>query len=163
MSSFEDDCYAEQLHNKARQECDGYDYPDDKEITPEELEALKEHRRENPKVVTHTDVPKTFEEAVQEESLRVKREATMRRLSVPTEDDIEWLKSYLRVKDEEELNQSEAIYGFCGWLSTRSKTVILDSFSDATEIAELIKLFCDVHNLPIARPNWTKRLKRVVE
>ena len=56
------------------------------------------------------------------------------------------------------LNASEAIYGFCGWLTTRKEKTIMSSRNDAAPIAELIKEFCKANKLKEPRDNWEKNL-----
>lgn len=56
---------------------------------------------------------------------------------------------------EKKLTGSEAIYGFCGWLTCREKETVMSSHHDSAPIADLIKEFCEVNNLPDPRENWT--------
>lgn len=56
------------------------------------------------------------------------------------------------------LTGSEAIYGFCSWLTTRDKKTIMSSSNDAGIIAELIETFCDENNLRDPRENFTDYL-----
>lgn len=62
-----------------------------------------------------------------------------------------------------ELSGSEALYGFCGWLSTRKKKTILSSKSDCGLVIDLIDQFCKVQKLSSPRYGWDKRLIRMVE
>ena len=62
------------------------------------------------------------------------------------------------VKDLKELTGSEAIYGFCAWLSGREEKTIFSSKSNCTPIADLIKEFCETNNLIDPRDNWTDNL-----
>jgi len=64
--------------------------------------------------------------------------------------------------DVEELNEltgSEAIYGFCGWLTGRKEKTVMSSKNDAACIADLIKQFCDTNNLTEPKDDWNKLLK----
>ena len=54
------------------------------------------------------------------------------------------------------LNASEAIFGFCGWLTTRDEKTIMSSKSNASPIAERIKEFCKTNNLTEPRKGWDK-------
>ena len=53
------------------------------------------------------------------------------------------------------LNASEAIFGFCGWLTTRDKRTIMSSKDNPGAICDLIEKFCKVNNLPEVRENFT--------
>lgn len=78
---------------------------------------------------------------------------------------IKELKEILKKKTEEikelqeELNASEAIYAFCGWLTCRDERTIMSSKDDAAIIAELIKRFCDTNNLKEPRTGWEKKFE----
>jgi len=56
------------------------------------------------------------------------------------------------------LTGSEAIYGFCGWLTLREEKTIMSSSDDAAPIVELISRFCDENKLPEPRLNYTDYL-----
>jgi hypothetical protein len=58
----------------------------------------------------------------------------------------------------EEMSASEAIYGFCGWLTSRDKKTIMSSTDDAVEAADLVDLFCKTNKLSEPREDWSKRL-----
>ena len=62
------------------------------------------------------------------------------------------------VKDLKELTGSEAIYGFCAWLSTRKEITKFGSKINCVPIADLIKEFCETNNLTDPRDNWTDNL-----
>lgn len=62
-----------------------------------------------------------------------------------------------------ELTASEAIYGFCGWLTTREEMTVMSASNDAAPIADLIKKFCEVNELSIPRTAWASRLKHPKE
>lgn len=52
------------------------------------------------------------------------------------------------------LSASEALYGFCGWLTTRKEVVQMGSSSDCAHICELIERFIDRNNLECPREGW---------
>ena len=61
-----------------------------------------------------------------------------------------------------ELKGSEALFGFCGWLTTREEVTIMSSKNDAAGIADLIKLFCDTQRPKLSDPEdgWDKWLRQ---
>jgi len=59
---------------------------------------------------------------------------------------------------KKELSGSEAIYGFCGWLTTRKKVTKMSSVHDAGVIADLVVEFCKVNNLQEPRDKWIDNL-----
>lgn len=61
------------------------------------------------------------------------------------------------------LNASEAIFGFCGWLTTRSKAIVMSSKHDAAPIADMIKAFCEYNSLPEPVDGWDNKLKHPKE
>ena len=56
------------------------------------------------------------------------------------------------------LTGSEAVFGFCAWLTTREEKTTMSSKDDAAPIVELIKTFCDENKLPNPRENYTDYL-----
>lgn len=56
------------------------------------------------------------------------------------------------------LTGSEAIFGFCAWLTTKKEKTIMSSSDDTAPIVELIKTFCDENELPEPRNNYTDYL-----
>ena len=58
----------------------------------------------------------------------------------------------------DELSGSEALFGFCGWLTTRDKPTTMSSHDDAGRIYDLIGTFCDTNKLSEPRDDWDKRL-----
>jgi len=54
-------------------------------------------------------------------------------------------------KEQKEMNASEALYLFVGWLTSRSERVIMSATDEAVVAANLVSEFCDKHNL--APPN----------
>jgi len=59
---------------------------------------------------------------------------------------------------QKELTASEAVYGFCGWLTTRGEITIMSSYHDSASIAELVSMFCEKNKLKSPREDWTKNL-----
>ena len=57
------------------------------------------------------------------------------------------------------LNGSEAIYGFCGWLTGQEEKTVMSSTDDCGTIAEKINEFCKENNLKEPRKGWDKVLK----
>jgi hypothetical protein len=57
------------------------------------------------------------------------------------------------------LNASEALYGFCGWLTTREERTVMSATDDAGKIAELVKEFSEANELDEPRPGWEKKYK----
>ena len=62
------------------------------------------------------------------------------------------------VKDLKEMTGSEAIFGFCAWLSGRKEKTIMSSKSNMAPIADSIKEFCETNKLIDPRDNWTDYL-----
>lgn len=54
----------------------------------------------------------------------------------------------------DKLTASEALYGFCGWITTRKKKVCASEKEDASVWAELCKQFIETNNLETPRDNW---------
>ena len=59
---------------------------------------------------------------------------------------------------KKELSGSEALYGFCGWLTTRKERTVMSSKDNCSPIADLIKEFCETNKLKEPRQNWDKYL-----
>jgi len=51
----------------------------------------------------------------------------------------------------EKVNASESVYGFVAWLTCRTKPITLSSKDDCSEIARLVKDWCDTNELPGVR------------
>ena len=61
--------------------------------------------------------------------------------------------------NKNELNGSESLYGFCGWLTTRKeKTVMSSSNDDCVSIVLLVDEFCKANNLTEPREKWGDNL-----
>jgi len=58
----------------------------------------------------------------------------------------------------DKLTASEAVFGFCAWLTTRKEVTIMSDTADASPIVELIKKFCDTNKLEEPRSDWHKTL-----
>lgn len=58
----------------------------------------------------------------------------------------------------DKLTASEAVYGFCGWLTTREKQTVMSSTDDAAPIADLISQFCSENGLDDPRDHWENHL-----
>jgi 2'-5' RNA ligase len=58
----------------------------------------------------------------------------------------------------DELSGSEALFGFCGWLTTRDKPTTMSSHDDCGHIADLIGTFCKTNALSDPRDDWNKKL-----
>ncbi len=58
----------------------------------------------------------------------------------------------------DKLTASEAVFGFCAWLTTRRETTTMSDTDDAAPIVELIKKFCDTNKLDEPRSDWHKEL-----
>jgi hypothetical protein len=56
------------------------------------------------------------------------------------------------------LSASEAIFGFCGWLTSRDKKTIMSSTDNAAIIADLAAKFCQTNELEEPREGWEKNL-----
>ena len=54
----------------------------------------------------------------------------------------------------DKLPASEALYGFCGWLTTRDEVTEMGASKDSAIVAYLIKQFCDENDLPEPRDHW---------
>ena len=60
----------------------------------------------------------------------------------------------IRTKDNY-LTGSEAIFGFCGWLTSRSEITVMSSNHECFSIIKLIKAFCEENKLVDPRENYT--------
>ena len=59
---------------------------------------------------------------------------------------------------DNKLTASEAVFGFCGWLTSRKEKTVMSSSDNASPIAELIGQFCDENRLDEPRDNYTDYL-----
>lgn len=64
---------------------------------------------------------------------------------------------------KEEISASEALFGFCGWLTSRKEKTKMSSSDNAAPIAELINKFNKVNKLKAPRENFADYLKRIKE
>ena len=60
--------------------------------------------------------------------------------------------------EPKELTGSEAVYGFCAWLTCRKEQTVMSAKDDCGKIADLIKRFCDTNNLTEPRKHWDNLL-----
>ena len=59
----------------------------------------------------------------------------------------------------ETLNATEALFGFCGWLTSRETKTVMSETDDASTVVELINRFIQANNLPSdCRNGWDKML-----
>lgn len=58
----------------------------------------------------------------------------------------------------DKLTASEALYGFCGWLTSRKEKTIMSSNNNAVPIPLLIEQFCKENNLTEPRDGWDNNL-----
>ncbi len=56
----------------------------------------------------------------------------------------------------DELNASEALFGFMGWLTTRETVLSVGSHHECASAADAVKAFCDANNLAKPREGWEK-------
>lgn len=60
------------------------------------------------------------------------------------------------------MSASEAIYGFCGWLTTKEERTVMSSKHNCAPIADKIKEFCETNELNDPIDGWEKNLKHPV-
>lgn len=58
----------------------------------------------------------------------------------------------------DKLTASEAIFGFCGWLTSRKERTVMASSEDAAPIVPLISQFMKENNLEEPRDGWENNL-----
>ena len=58
-----------------------------------------------------------------------------------------------------ELSASEALYGFCAWLTTQKVKTVMSSSDECSVVCDRIKTFCKVNNLTDPREHWTDLCK----
>jgi hypothetical protein len=58
----------------------------------------------------------------------------------------------------DKLTASEALYGFCGWLTSRAEKTVMSSTDDAGCVAGLVAEFCKANNLQNPRDGWDGNL-----
>lgn len=59
----------------------------------------------------------------------------------------------------DELSASEALYGFCAWLTSQKTKTVMSGVDNAAVIADRIAVFCKKNNLTEPRENWTDRFE----
>ena len=67
------------------------------------------------------------------------------------------------MKLKEEISAAEALFGFCGWLTTRKERTKMSSSDNAAPVADLVGKFCKVQKLKEPRERFTDYLKRMKE
>lgn len=65
----------------------------------------------------------------------------------------------LSFKKYEDINASEALYGFAAWLTSRSKSVTIGAKHDAAIVADLVKEWSEYNNLEPVRDIYPKNIK----
>jgi len=65
--------------------------------------------------------------------------------------------------DANQLSGSEAVFGFCAWLTTREEPTIMSSHDDAGVVADLAGQFCDKNNLDDPRDEWEENLSHPID
>lgn len=63
------------------------------------------------------------------------------------------------METNDKLNASEALYGFCAWLTTRKEVTTASSSHDSAPIAERLKQFCETNKLPDVRDDYVERFE----
>lgn len=58
----------------------------------------------------------------------------------------------------DELSASEALIGFCAWLSSRKEKTVMSDSDDLANITCKVEEFCDVNNLTEPREDWSDYL-----
>jgi hypothetical protein len=61
-------------------------------------------------------------------------------------------------EENQTLSASEAVFGFCGWLTSRDKKTIMSSKNDAAVIVDLVAKFCQTNKFENPREGWEKIL-----
>ena len=56
------------------------------------------------------------------------------------------------------LSASEAIFGFCAWLTCRKIVTSMGGAEDCAPVVELIKTFCETNDLADPRDGWEENL-----
>lgn len=67
-------------------------------------------------------------------------------------------KSHQIMKMGAKISASEALFGFCGWLTSRDESITMSGCHNAGDAADVVALFCKVNDLPEPRPGWDKNL-----
>lgn len=62
-----------------------------------------------------------------------------------------------------QLNASEAIYGFAAWLTTRKEVVKIGSNQDAAPVAKLCKEYCEANKLDPVTDEYPNNLNQPKE
>jgi hypothetical protein len=59
---------------------------------------------------------------------------------------------------KDKLTASEALFGFCAWLTTRKEKTIMSASDNAAPIPPLIAKFCEVNGLKDPKHGWENNL-----
>jgi len=63
------------------------------------------------------------------------------------------------VSELKEMTASEALYSFCGWLTSREDKTIMSSKSNCAPVAERVGEFIDNNKLSQPRDSWCKNIE----
>jgi uncharacterized protein (DUF1919 family) len=61
----------------------------------------------------------------------------------------------------DQLNASEALFAFCGALTSREEKTVMSAKHDAGKVADLIKEFCELNDLDEPREGWEHKFKSI--
>ena len=64
---------------------------------------------------------------------------------------------------KEEISAVEALFGFCGWLTTRPKIIKMGKTENCAPVADLIDKYSKANKLKPPRENFSDYLKTVKE
>lgn len=62
-----------------------------------------------------------------------------------------------------ELSGSEALFGFCGWLTTRDQKTVMSAKDNAGDIVQKIGKFMKANKMENPKDGWEKALKHPKE
>lgn len=60
--------------------------------------------------------------------------------------------------EDERLSASEAVYGFCGWLTAQDVPIVMSARHECGRIVDLVSKFCKTNNLSEPRDRWADQL-----
>lgn len=63
-----------------------------------------------------------------------------------------------QLKMENDILASEALHGFCAWLSSRDEVVTIGGGQEIPPLPQLIQKFMDTNGLPAPRDGWENQL-----
>jgi hypothetical protein len=64
-----------------------------------------------------------------------------------------------RASAAQSLSASESLWGFVGWLTSRREPITLSATHNAAMVVQLVRAFCQRHELPEPREEWALLLK----